>query len=422
MLSRRTFFKGMMGCLGAGVVGPAIGYGGISLWDREQGREALTGVETVVQNAPNNVSSHASDILAIEAIEDLLDDVDCIELAARYVGPNHLQQMSEYSEDVKQGPCPWCRSEDFMVWTTGFKCQGCPACGNALRLFANLKDLTIGEAIHQLRALLAAGELTGRPQQVLLWEIMGEATAFFHDVLCNRPEGQPGREWLEQQHITQETRETWSLGYIPSDRIKFQAELYAHLASRGVQAPDIKDTRVRFYAEGITLPIQEANGKCWGYVIHCLNSEQEYDCLYRMSELSENRYQRRIFPFPTWPQDVFRYETVIAAEDSWDVITLRQAGIHNVVHLPGWDRPNLRTALALTSRLHIPLNQSDVSPSSFDDIFDCILEKMAGNHDRLAFLVLPDGQDPLDVLRTEGADGLRARMRNPLTMAQVLSL
>ncbi|MDA0738955.1 MAG: hypothetical protein O3A59_08405 [Nitrospirae bacterium] len=411
-----------MGCLGAGIVWPAIGYGETPVWNLGETQEFQVPAIPIHDKIPPPFSNATAGVLTIEAIEDLLDDLDCIELAARYVGTKHLERNKDKYKYEKHGRCPLCRCDEFSVTRQKFECEQCYREGNAITLFAILEGLTCREACGTLRGLLDAGELRGnKAQQVLLWKIMGEATAFFHDVLCHWPEGQPGRDWLAQQHISQETRDMWFLGYIPPHHSEFETELNAHLVGQGFQTPDIKDARVGVPAEGVTLPIQEANGKCWGYVNHHLNTTTESIYLRRMEDLSENRFARRIFPFPTWPRDVLRYETVLAVESEWDVIVLCQAGLHNVVYMGGWgDRKrSLRTALGLTSCLIIPVRPSYL----FGRVFDEILPGMAGYHDRLGFLVLPDDeQDLLDVFRAEGADGLQARMINPLTVAQVLSM
>jgi len=421
MFTRRSFFKGVA-ALGLGTVWPNQFLGARSQGILGQSEGHVTHSTTVFPRSGTSPAMATLDLLAIEAREDLLDDLNCGELVARYLPLSEVPEKKGWPGKDWKGPCPFCQAEDLFVGPTAFLCRGCPEEGNALTFFARMEGLTCGEAMRRLRSRLEAGDLKGRHlEHAVLWGIMAEACRFHHQVLWDRPEGSPGRDWLEQQGISRETSKYFDLGYVagyPSSG-QHRAELTERLVAKGYPDDAIESACLRFSVPAMTLPVRDVAGHCWGYLRCRWKQGQEssyWGDLMGMRELSEYRYGRLIYPLPTWPQDLGQEEAILLTDGWWDLIALHQAGVGNAVEIGDLDPPRLRTAFARSSRVIVPVSPAQPMNQRFSEI----LGEMGGCFDRLGFLRIPDGQTLTEMLQAEGSEAFRAKLAKPVTIHELL--
>jgi DNA primase len=362
----------------------------------------------------DNVARLAADLMVIEAWEDLMDDLDCMELAARYTTLGPIERDENFGE-ARKGPCPICGSPAFLVGDSGYFCDaGCQdcGCGTTIELFARLEGLRPVEAMQQLRHRLDSGSLQGLWQErELFWAIMRETARFYHQVLLEWPEGEPGRQWLREQGINRRTVDRFTLGFAPpADRELLQQ----YLIDRGFSLMDqvVAQPDTWICTSDITIPFVDGQGRCWG-LVGCNKQDGHFlQCcdLSSMRRFSPRRYGRFLFPIPTWPQDVGRHDFVLLTDHLWDVVVLHQAGIEQAVHVGNIshrDAGRIQQSLsALSPRLILPYHESDIGGwllfGLVADLGACL--------SRLELLPLPNGQTLADVLRAEGPAVLRARL------------
>ena len=169
-----------------------------------------------------------------------------------------------------------------------FRCDACEADGTALDFFAKMEKITDQEAVPRLAMLVESGALQRRRnEQTVLWGIMSEASRHYHHLLCETAEGEPGREWLEEQGVTVGTREELYLGYFPHCRNGIQTELIELLVNRGYEPDIVQSAILPAGYPGILLPIRDAHGHWWGFLTRSLRSEEEV--LYYSSLLGMRR-------------------------------------------------------------------------------------------------------------------------------------
>ena len=372
-------------------------------------------------------SSCGEDILALEARENLLDDLDCCELATHFNLLGRDDQGAGRSQAFQPGKCPFCQSEKFHVDPDWYHCSNCNQGGHALTLFSALRGCSSRDTYAGLNHLLSTGQLVGRRTVQQRWcRLMLCAQTFFREVLINRQEGLPGRRWLVQQGVRRDTWEVFGLGYLPEKVSSISSELVERLREASAQDQDIEQIFKRWTAQGVFLPQIDDLGRHWEWLTvsntqkASVRSESSF---LRMREIAPNRFGRLIFPHPSWPRDLGRQASVLLTHDPWEVVLLLNAGIENAVYLgaldsPGYFESRIRTVCALAARIIIPLHLSAVNHPAFDGLLACL----DGRLHQVDFFILPEGEQLADVLRKEGGEGVKTRLKGRISFPDFLSL
>ena len=278
MLTRRALFK-IMAALGCSAMLPEKIFA-----------EPISVPSSTFQGWDQGLPEEGTTPLRIETREELLDSVDCMELAERY---GSFMKVGGYLGGFLAGTCFFCRAGNLHVHPNEFRCDGCEAAGTALDFFSKMEGITDEEAMRWLAVLVKSGTLQRRRnEQKVLWGIMSEASRYFHHILCDREEGEPGREWLMEYGVTAEVREELCLGYFPHCRNGIQTELIEHLAARGYEFDIVQSAILPAGYPGIVLPIGDAQGHWWGLLKRSLGSEEEV--LYYSSLLGMRRLAPRL--------------------------------------------------------------------------------------------------------------------------------
>lgn len=241
--------------------------------------------------------------LEIETGEDLVDALDCMELAERY---GSFEKVGGYLGGFLSGTCLLCHARDLYVRPNEFRCDECEATGTTLDFFAKVEGITDEEAACRLIALVESGVLQRRRnEQKVLWGIMSEASRYYHHLLCNKAEGKPGRGWLAQQGVVTETWERLSLGYFSHCRNGVRTELIEHLVARGYEADIVQSAILPAGYPGILLPVRDAQGHCWGFLKRRLEAEAEVlhdSSLLGMRRLAPRLCEKVASQCGTWPE------------------------------------------------------------------------------------------------------------------------
>jgi hypothetical protein len=185
-----------------------------------------------------------------------------MELAEEY---GSFEKVGGYLGGLLAGQCLFCRTGTCYVHPNEFRCDECEAAGTALDFFAKMERITDQEAVPRLAMLVESGSLQRRRnEQTVLLGIMSEASRYYHHLLCDTAEGEPGREWLKEQGVTVGTREELYLGYFPHCRNGIQTELIELLVNRGYEPDIVQSAILPSGFPGILLPVQAPQGHCWG--------------------------------------------------------------------------------------------------------------------------------------------------------------
>jgi len=352
MLTRRNLFK-FAATFGLGAFAPRL--------EQLASGAAVESRQGQDPSSERALSQHEQSFLDLEWLENLKDDLDCVEVVASVASAFNMPASAEINLIRGSSHCPFCGEAGFHVSPESFRCRWCEAEGSAIECYARAEGLSQAEAALRLDALLQDGALKGRrPENAHAYRMLAEAARFYHALLCVRPEGAVARECLAEQGIAPSTIERFRLGYAPHDPDDL---LSRHLVAEGYVIPKLLQTvRVneageeklidRYGGGHLLIPICDQAGHSWGFMKRKLTSRQDslqagwtQDTL----AVSERRLRRLIFPHPAWPQEFNRHQRVLITETPWEVVALHNAGIENAVYLfdCATDPIRLRTLLSV---------------------------------------------------------------------------
>ena len=420
MLNRRAFMK-TAAAVGLSSIVPLI----------PQSRASVNNVRPVSPSilAGSAVKDSAESLMAVEQWENLLDDLDCIELVARYTWLTSVagKRISDSGETLSfYAHCPFCSSNDSIyVREDSYHCRECQSRGSAIDFFMNAEKCSCIQAIAGLQSMLDVGELRGRlPELQQYWRILAETRLFYQEVLCHRREGASAKRWLSEQGIGAGTVERFKLGYAP---VQSDGLLQKHLLGQGYSLGAIEATgvtirndrgQIKDHNSGMVIPLGDQEGNVYGFCSspNILGSAPSAaNCgMTRTSSFSKRRLGRLIVPAPTWPQDLNKFDEIVMASTAWEVVALHSIGIENAVWMP---LSAIRTVFALTKTIIYPCRAQGHTQWTIEEL----MEHMGPDYQRTKLLALPEGRSLAELLRLQGPEAVRTAMRAAVPLSQALS-
>jgi DNA primase len=274
------------------------------------------------------------------AVDEIKDRVDVVEFISQYV------PLKKAGRNFK-GLCPFHAdtTPSFVVFPDGqrWHCFGACATGGDIFTFLMKKEnLEFSEALRILaqRAGITLTPRTEGQQKVderhaLLREINSAAAHYFHHLLLDSPQAQPGREYLERRQMLKETWRAFQLGYsLP----EWEA-LSRHLAEKGYGEEDVFAAGLTVEREGggyydrfrgrLLFPIHDGRGGVVGFGARALDdSSAKYvntpqTPIFDKGSILYGAYLAR--------QAIRDEGTAIIVEGYMDVLMAHQHGFKNVV-------------------------------------------------------------------------------------------
>ncbi|HEU4961921.1 MAG TPA: DNA primase [Sphingomonas sp.] len=310
-----------------------------------------------------------------------------------------------------------------------YHCFGCGAHGDAIRWMTDQRGLPFIDAVKELAAAAGmdmpapdprAAERTERAKG--LHEASADATEWFVQQL-NGIAGAEARGVLERRGISAATAKTFGLGYAPDSRGKLKAALKDYgdplLVEAGLLiAVEGKEPYDRFRGR-LMIPIRDPRGRVIAFGGRVIgDGEPKY---LNSPETPLFDKGRTLYNLDRAAPASRKTGRVLVVEGYMDVIALAQAGIEEAV-------APLGTALT-EGQLERLWRLADVPILCFDG--DAAGQKaairaaaralpMLGPGRSLAFVTLPDGLDPDDLVRQRGPAAFEALLRDAQPLADRL--
>jgi len=314
-----------------------------------------------------------------------------------------------------------------------YHCFGCNVSGDHFRFLTELDGLSFPEAVERI-ADMAGVPMPARDEQeerrekerASLTDVMELAARFFQDQL-QAAAGAKARAYLRERGLSPATQQGFRLGYAPDSR----NALKEFLAGKGVEKAQMEacgllvsgpDVPVAFdrFRDRIMFPIPDARGRVIAFGGRAMSAD--VPAKYLNSPETELFHKGNVlFNFARARKGLARGGTVVAVEGYMDVIALAQAGFDNVVAPLG---------TALTERqLELLWQMSGEPVLCFDGDqaglkaawrgADLALPLIAPGR-TLRFALLPEGQDPDDLVRGGDSDAFRAVLAQARPLADLL--
>ncbi len=308
-----------------------------------------------------------------------------------------------------------------------YHCFSCKAGGDVFRYVQETERVGFIEAVELLsrRAGIAVPERRGEGKaRRPLFEALDSAASAYEQWLADPTEGAGARHYLNERGVSAETIREYRLGVSPDaweplsrrlgERFGIDVLVEAGLAARRDTGKGVYDR----FRNRLMVPLIAPGGDVVGFGARSLQPGQEPKYL---NSAESTVYHKRAFLFGYEQARRFtpREGELILVEGYFDVISMHQAGVRNVVATSG---------TALTPE-HAKLLQRMV-PSvvlTFDGDSagqDAMLRSLgtllsAGLEVRIA--AMPEGEDPDVLIRRRGApawDAVRAEALDPIDFVQ----
>jgi len=305
-----------------------------------------------------------------------------------------------------------------------YYCFGCKRGGDAIDFVMELERLSFAEAVERLAQRfgvelpLASPESRRRhDEQAQLGEVLDAAQGFFTRGLgADRP-----RAFLERRGIAMEFAAAFGLGYAPGEWRALYDTLHRRFAEKLLVTAGIavegEGGRVwdRF-RDRVTIPIRSARGTLVAFGGRALGDDlpkylnSPETPLFSKSHLlfAQDRAQRAFT----------KTDRAIVVEGYFDCLALHQAGIEDAV-------ATLGTALSehhareLARKVPRAIVCYDGDTAGRKAAVVALRTLLAANLD-VSVVLLPEGQDPDDVVRREGREGFLALVEAAATPVEFL--
>ena len=287
-----------------------------------------------------------------------------------------------------------------------YKCFGCGEGGDVISFVQKYYSLDFMEAMELLAReygieLKKSGRGSGQSKE--FYEINRLAARFYYKAL--REHKNPGYTYMRRRGISDETLNTFGIGYADED----WTSLTDHLVEQGYEPQKLVEVGLssekdgRFYDKfrgRVIFPIINTGGKVIGFGGRIIaDGEPKY---LNSRESAAFQKKNNLYGLNVTKEYVKKEGRIILVEGYMDVISLYQAGIRNV-------SASLGTALTENQARLIKRYASDVILSYDADAAGQKaalrgLDILYGEDLRARVLVVTDGKDPDEFIKARGRD------------------
>ncbi|MBC6441877.1 MAG: DNA primase [Rhodobacteraceae bacterium] len=368
-------------------------------------------------------------------LDELHQRTSIVQVAGRKVTWDHRQ--SNPGKGDMWAPCPFHQEKTASFHVDDQKglyyCFGCHAKGNTIEFLKQIENIGFMEAV-EILAREAGMAMPARDPQARekadrhrqLAGVMDQATRFFRRGLSGS-RGAGARDYLEGRGLTGATCDRFEIGFAPDDH----NALLRYMTEKGVSEKDLIETGLvirpdnggtvydRFRGR-IMFPIRDARSRCIAFGGRALSPEARARYLNSpKTELFDKG--RSLYNFGPAREAVRKTGSLIVAEGYMDVIALAQAGFDHAV-------APLGTAVT-EDQLQLLWRVSDEPIMAFDGdraglraayrLIDLALPMLRPGRS-LRFAILPQGQDPDNLIKISGSAAMQKLLDSARPMVKLL--
>ena len=335
-------------------------------------------------------------------------------------------------------PCPFHHEKTASFHVDDRKgyyyCFGCHAKGDAIGFVKDTENVGFMEAV-EILAREAGMEMPARDPQAQqkadrrtqLIEVMEQAVQFFR-LQLKTGAGRPAVEYMTgKRGLGPQALDRWEIGFAPN---AWQG-LWDHLTGKGV-APDLilaaglakpsqKGGRpYDTFRNRIMFPIRDARGRCIAFGGRAMDPDDMAKYL-NSPETELFDKSRTLFNHAPAREAAGKGQPLIVAEGYMDVIALSEAGFTASVAGLGTavTEHHLQMLWRIADEPMIALDGDTAGLRAAMRVIDLALPLLEAGKS-LRFAMMPDGQDPDDLLRAKGAPAVQQVLDGALPMVRLL--
>ncbi len=302
-----------------------------------------------------------------------------------------------------------------------YHCFGCKASGDIFTFLVEKEGASFPEAVERLAAeaglaLPAVSEADVEREQVRasLYDVMEIAAKFFEAEL-QAARGARARGYLADRHLTPAIQKEFRIGYSPDDR----SALRTHLAAQNVTLEQMieaglvisgDDVPVAYdrFRDRLMFPIRDPRGKVIAFGGRALKADVPAKYL-NSPETPLFHKGAVLYNHDKARGPAHERGQIIAVEGYIDVIAMHRAGFPNAVAPLGTALTEDQLALLWKAAAEPTLcfDGDSAGIKAAYRALDMALPLLRSGHS-LRFALLPEGQDPDDLLKSDGPDAVKA--------------
>jgi DNA primase len=366
----------------------------------------------------------------------LKDDVEALRRQADIVAIVGDYTSLKRAGGSYKGLCPFHteRTPSFTVKPGDnlYHCFGCDASGDVYDFLMRIEGLAFPEAVEALARrtgyTLRYEELSARDREAIgersrLVSVTAAAQRFFTRTLLGA-DGEVARTYLKERGFGRDDVDRFDLGFAPNR----WEDLSRALTAEGYRPDDLVTTglavrnprgglRDRFRGR-LIFPVHDPGGDVIGFGGRILPNLDygDFDPPKYLNSPETPLYKktRVLYGVPQARADIVRAEAVLVCEGYTDVMALHQAGFGNAVATCGTavGLEHLRLVARYAQRVVLAFDADDAGVKAAERAWEAARQlataAQGGVSLDLRVLVLPAGQDPADLVRSVGAEGLQA--------------
>ncbi len=308
-----------------------------------------------------------------------------------------------------------------------FKCFGCGVGGDVLTFVQKHENIGFADALRVLAKRVGV-ELENedpraaraRSEREAIYHANDVARAWFARMLSS-PEGAQARAYCQGRGITDQTIAAFSLGYAPGgwdglvDELRRNDVDLTIAVTAGLLKPSQRGGFYDFYRERLMVPTFANTGETIAFGGRALgDAEPKYLNTSTTPVYTKGKF---LYALNVARRAAARDDTAIVVEGYLDCIALHQAGFTNAVAALGtaFTPDQARELARVASRVILCF---DADPAGVEATLKSI-DALAAQGVATFAVRIPDGKDPDDFIRRNGADALRALLDKPLPATQV---
>ncbi len=314
-----------------------------------------------------------------------------------------------------------------------YYCFGCHAKGDAITFLKEAENMEFMEAVQVLaqeagmpmpdRDPAAAKQQDRRAELVAVMEV---AAQFFR-LQFRAAKGQEARAYIQRRGLTESTIDRFEIGFAPDSR----TALKDHLAGKGIDirtmdeaglviVPDDGGAPYDRFRGRVMFPIRDPRGRCIAFGGRALSADARAKYL-NSPETPLFDKGRSLYHHGPAREAAGKKGALIVAEGYMDVIALAQAGFAHAVAPLGTaiTEDQLRLMWRIADEPVIALDGDKAGLRAAMRVIDIALPMLEPGKS-LRFALMPEGQDPDDLIKAQGAGAMQAALDKALPMVELL--
>jgi DNA primase len=359
-------------------------------------------------------------------IDDLLARTDIVEVINARVPLK--RQGKEYS-----ARCPFHdeRSPSFTVSPVKqfYHCFGCGAHGTAISFLMNYDRLEFLDAVDEL-AKRAGIEVPRETRQNNenndtrdIFGAVDAAARFFQKQLAG---SEKARAYLDRRGVDDAIRERFAIGYAPDgfsalrDALGTDARRLSLLERAGLFSKNDKNHVYDKFRDRVMFPIHDRRGRVIAFGGRVLDAEDSPKYL-NSPETALFHKGRELYGLWQVRQAHQNIARLIVVEGYMDVVALFQHGVTQAVATLGTATTPDHAELLFRNApdVYFCFDGDNAGRKAATRAMESVLPRMRDGRQAF-FLFLPDGEDPDTLVRSEGAAGFDARLKEATPLSQFL--